>query len=76
MLGSAAGELWIKRGRLAAIADEQNAVTIGRLDPRGTMRSDMMKPRNAANQGDEDENTNEPAHKLEHDTQGDGDATG
>jgi hypothetical protein len=66
MLRLAASELRIQRGRLGAVADEQDAVVIGFIDTRGPVRAVMVEPRNAAKGDEENENTNNPAHGVEH----------
>jgi hypothetical protein len=62
MLRLAAGELRIKRGGFAAVAGQQNASTIRRLDSRGPMCTDVMKPRDAAEADGENEETKKPTH--------------
>ena len=57
-----AGELRIERGRFAAVSGQENAGAIGRLHTRGPVRPDVMKPRDAAAEEDEDESTKKPAH--------------
>ena len=62
MLRLAAGKVGIERGRLSAVADEQDAFAIGDFNPCRPVGADMMKPCDATDEGDEDESTKKPAH--------------
>jgi hypothetical protein len=75
VLRLAAGELRIERGGLGAVAGKQNSSAGGFFDTRGSMRADVMKPRDAADEKNEEESTNKPAHEADM-TRRRGNATG
>ena len=60
MLRLPAGKVGIQRLRLAAITRQQNPGAVRHLDTRGPVRTHMMKPRNAAHAGGENEDTDNP----------------